>query len=100
MLVSGSTLKRFAISACGGSTATTIVLADNARRLPPILIEVQSIVNEAFMERLVKYSQSAKKLYKTYSLVMVFCINKLSPLTFITKFTPVDGKPWMQRSLL
>jgi hypothetical protein len=28
---------------------------------------------------------------------MVFCIDKLSPLTLITKFIPVDGKPWMQR---
>ncbi|KAI9489847.1 hypothetical protein BDB00DRAFT_769882, partial [Zychaea mexicana] len=61
--------------------------------LPPILIEVQAIVNEASMERLFKYSQNAKQVYKSYPLVMVFCIDKLSPLTFITKFTPVDGKP-------
>ncbi|KAG0932457.1 hypothetical protein G6F32_011365 [Rhizopus arrhizus] len=65
--------------------------------LPPILIEVQSIVNEAFMERLVKYSQSAKHLYKSYLLVMVFCIDKLSLSTLITKFITVDSKPWMQR---
>ncbi|KAG1051142.1 hypothetical protein G6F43_006639 [Rhizopus delemar] len=51
------------------------------------------------MERLVKYSQSAKQLYKSYPLVMVFCIDKLSPSTFSTKFTPVDAKPCMQRIL-
>ncbi|RCH88512.1 hypothetical protein CU097_011284 [Rhizopus azygosporus] len=63
--------------------------------LPPILIEVQAIVNEAFMERLVKYNQSAKQLYKSYPLVMIFCVDELSPLTFITKFIPIDSKPWM-----
>jgi hypothetical protein len=56
-------------------------------------------MNEAFRERLVKYSQSAKQLYKSYPLVMIFCIDKLSPLTFITRFIPVDGKSWMQRIL-
>ncbi|CAO3695361.1 unnamed protein product [Rhizopus stolonifer] len=67
--------------------------------LPPILIEVQSVVNEAFMERLVRYSQNAKQLCKSYPLVIVFCIDKLSPMTFSTKFIPVDGKPWMHRIL-
>ncbi|KAI9029695.1 hypothetical protein CLU79DRAFT_735533 [Phycomyces nitens] len=72
---------------------------DIQNSLPPILIEVQSIMTEAFMGRLLKYSQSAKRLYKSYPLVMVFCIDRLSPLTIITKFIPVDGKPWMHRIL-
>ncbi|RCH98227.1 hypothetical protein CU097_002595, partial [Rhizopus azygosporus] len=70
-----------------------------SQALNETMAPVQSIVNEAFMERLVKYSQSAKQLYKIYPLVMVFCIDKLSLLTLITKFIPVDGKPWMQRIL-
>ncbi|KAI9019371.1 hypothetical protein CLU79DRAFT_758547 [Phycomyces nitens] len=58
---------------------------DIQNSLQPILIKVQSIVNEDFMERLVKYSQSAKQLYKCYPLVMVSCIDKLFvSLLFIT----------------
>lgn len=63
--------------------------------LPPILIEVQLIINEPFMQRLVQYCQSVLQLYKSYPLVLVFCIDKVSPSTLITKFKPVDVKPWM-----
>jgi hypothetical protein len=66
------------------------------KSLPPILIEVQLIVNEAFMQRLLQYCQIVQQLYKTYPLVLVFCTDKLSPSTLITKFKPVNNKPWMQ----
>jgi hypothetical protein len=66
------------------------------KSLPPILIEVQLIVNEAFMQRLLQYCQIVQQLYKTYPLVLIFCTDKLSPSTLITKFKPANNKPWMQ----
>jgi len=47
------------------------------------------------MQRLIQYCQSVVQLYKSYPLVLVFCIDKVSPSTLITKFKPVDVKPWM-----
>lgn len=64
--------------------------------LSPILIEVQLMLNEAFMQRLVQYCQRVQQLYKTYPLVLGFCTDKLSPSTLITKFKSVDTKPWMK----
>ncbi|KAI9480301.1 MAG: hypothetical protein EXX96DRAFT_562020 [Benjaminiella poitrasii] len=65
--------------------------------LPPILIEVQLTVNEAFMHKLVQYSQSALQLYRSYPVVVVFCIDKVCS-TVINKFKPVHDKPWMHAS--
>lgn len=62
--------------------------------LPPILVEIQAVVSEAFMERVVNYSQRAKQVYRVYPLVLVFCINKVSP-ALITKFTIIPDKPYM-----
>lgn len=63
--------------------------------LPPILIEIQSTCNEDFMTRLLQYSVKAKQLYGAYPMVLIFCIDKLSPATFISKFKPIAEKPWM-----
>lgn len=39
------------------------------------------------------------QLYKSYPLVLVLCIDKVSPSTLITKFKPVDDNPWMQSAV-
>lgn len=37
------------------------------------------------MQRLVQYGQSALQLYKTYPLIVVFCIDKVSPSTMMAE---------------
>ncbi|KAG1192744.1 hypothetical protein G6F70_009171 [Rhizopus microsporus] len=63
--------------------------------LPPILIEIQLIVNEAFMQRLISYSQKALNIYKTYPIVLILCVDRVSPAHPMAKFKPIPEKPWM-----
>ncbi|ORX44234.1 hypothetical protein DM01DRAFT_1312510 [Hesseltinella vesiculosa] len=65
------------------------------KALPPILIEVQLIINEPFMQKLVRYCQSVLLIHKVYPLVVVFCIDKVSTSNVMNKFKPVEEKPWM-----
>lgn len=79
---------------CSGDTLYIPRLAIQ-RSLPPILIEVQLVVNETFMQRLLRYCQNVLQLYNSYPIVVVFCPGKLSPTTLLRKFTPIDTNPWM-----
>lgn len=65
------------------------------KSLPPILIEIQQVVNEAFMQRLINYSQNASNIYGNYPIALVFCIEKVSPIHITKKFTPVPESLWM-----
>lgn len=73
-----------------------VPLLGSRNSLPPILIEIQLVVDEAFMPRVISYSQNAFRLYNQYPMVLVFCISKISPSNLIDKFTPVESKPWIQ----
>ncbi|KAI7891628.1 uncharacterized protein EV154DRAFT_507367 [Mucor mucedo] len=63
--------------------------------LPPVLVEVQLTVNEPFMQRVVSYAQNAMNTYKLYPIVLIFCIDRVSPAQLATKFKTSDQKPWM-----
>ncbi|KAG1172456.1 hypothetical protein G6F70_005581 [Rhizopus microsporus] len=65
------------------------------RSLPPILIEVQLVVNEAFMRRLQNYGHKIFDLYKSYPLVLVFCTDRVSPTSLMDDFQCPDRHPWM-----
>ncbi|CEG69300.1 hypothetical protein RMATCC62417_05398 [Rhizopus microsporus] len=65
------------------------------KSLPPILIEIQLIVNEAFMQRLISYSQKVLNIYKTYPIVLIFCVDRASPAHLMAKFKPIPEKPWI-----
>ncbi|KAI8067612.1 hypothetical protein BC940DRAFT_274071 [Gongronella butleri] len=54
--------------------------------LPPILIEIQLVVNEQFMQRIMSYAQNALQLYKVYPIVLIFCTDWVSPGAFMAKF--------------
>ncbi|OAD81088.1 hypothetical protein PHYBLDRAFT_138633 [Phycomyces blakesleeanus NRRL 1555(-)] len=52
-------------------------------------------INKPFMQRLVSYSQSALSIYKTYSIVLIVCTNRVSPIQLMAKFKPISEKLWM-----
>ncbi|KAL0092126.1 hypothetical protein J3Q64DRAFT_1727189, partial [Phycomyces blakesleeanus] len=52
-------------------------------------------INKPFMQRLVSYSQSTLSIYKTYSIVLIVCTNRVSPIQLMAKFKPISEKLWM-----
>ena len=66
--------------------------------LPPILIEVQQNVNELFMRRLMMYSLNvvSTHVHSPLPIVLIFCINKVTPQSLLAKFTPLPDMPWMK----
>ncbi|KAG0937917.1 hypothetical protein G6F29_008452 [Rhizopus arrhizus] len=65
---------------------------------PPILIEVQQNVNELFMRRLMMYSLNvvSTHVHSPLPIVLIFCINKVTPQALLAKFTPLPDMPWMK----
>ncbi|SAM03685.1 hypothetical protein [Absidia glauca] len=66
---------------------------------PPILIEVQLVVTEKFMQRLVRYSHNVIQVYEAYPIIIVFCVDRLSPASMINRFKPSTLNPWMLSTL-
>ncbi|ORX45528.1 hypothetical protein DM01DRAFT_1340035 [Hesseltinella vesiculosa] len=63
--------------------------------LPPIIVEVQSIVDEKFMTRLVKYCQFAYDRYGMLPIAFIICVGKVLPAALLSKFTPHGQMPWL-----
>ncbi|KAG0162088.1 hypothetical protein DFQ30_003871, partial [Apophysomyces sp. BC1015] len=63
---------------------------------PPVLIEVQNTINDLFLQRLVTYSLNVVKTYHALPVVLVFGINKISPVSLILDFhVASEQKPWL-----
>ncbi|KAL0073881.1 hypothetical protein F4703DRAFT_1894607 [Phycomyces blakesleeanus] len=54
--------------------------------LPPILIEIQSPSINPLCNAFI---------YKTYSIVLIVCTNRVSPIQLMAKFKPISEKLWM-----
>ncbi|KAJ8653846.1 hypothetical protein O0I10_010527 [Lichtheimia ornata] len=80
-----------------GTCCDVLYLPSVAQRksLPPILIEVQRTVNEAFMRRLIMYSLSISSTYEDSPLpiALIFVVDKVVPKTLFAKFNPVPDMP-------
>lgn len=68
------------------------VLYVSENSLPPIPIEIQKTVHEPFMQRLIRYCQKVFQIYKSYPMVLVFCIGKNSPSSLMSKFKAINDK--------
>ncbi|CEG81839.1 hypothetical protein RMATCC62417_15990 [Rhizopus microsporus] len=83
-----------------GTRCDVLYLPEIALRnsLPPILIEVQRNVNEVFMRRLMMYSLNVVTTHARSPLpiVLIFCIDKVTPQALQAKFTSLPDMPWMK----
>ncbi|ORZ03819.1 hypothetical protein BCR43DRAFT_560420 [Syncephalastrum racemosum] len=59
--------------------------------LPPILVEVQNVVNTAFMTRSVRYCQQIHTLHGRLPILVIFCVDKLTPAAILSKFKLVES---------
>lgn len=65
------------------------------KSLPPILIEIQKIVNESFMQRLVHYGHNIFQIYHSYPIVLIFCIDRVTPSSLMMKFEEHENNKWL-----
>ncbi|KAJ8663368.1 hypothetical protein O0I10_000607 [Lichtheimia ornata] len=67
--------------------------------LPPVLIEVQRKINDAFIRRIIQYCLSVTNIYPNHPLpiVLIFCVDKASARNLSTKFESCDEKPWLKQ---
>ncbi|KAI7886790.1 hypothetical protein K492DRAFT_233296, partial [Lichtheimia hyalospora FSU 10163] len=67
--------------------------------LPPVLIEVQRRINDAFIRRIIQYCLSVTNIYPNHPLpiVLIFCIDKTASRQLLAKFESCDEKPWLKR---
>ncbi|KAI8374510.1 uncharacterized protein BYT42DRAFT_535691 [Radiomyces spectabilis] len=66
--------------------------------LPPILVEVQKKLSEAFIRRIILYCLNITNLYPNHPLpvVLIFCIDKCAPRNLLAKFQPCEEKPCLK----
>ncbi|CEI91192.1 hypothetical protein RMCBS344292_05490 [Rhizopus microsporus] len=83
-----------------GTRCDVLYLPETALRnsLPPILIEIQRNVNEVFMRRLMMYALNVVVTHARSPLpiVLIFCIDKVTPQALQTKFKSLPDMPWMK----
>ncbi|GAA5806544.1 hypothetical protein HPULCUR_012080 [Helicostylum pulchrum] len=60
---------------------------DIQKSLPPVLIEVQAIVDKKFILRLMQYTLNIINRYDSKPMVLVFCVGKVSPKSLLAHFT-------------
>ncbi|KAI8889106.1 hypothetical protein K501DRAFT_291282 [Backusella circina FSU 941] len=60
---------------------------DIQKSLPPVLIEVQAMVDEKFMMRLMQYAINVIERYDSKPVVLIFCVDKISPKSLSAQFT-------------
>lgn len=63
--------------------------------LPPILIEIQRTVNEPFMRRLIQYSLNVTSTYDSLPMVLIFCVDKVTPQALQDQFKSSADKPYL-----
>ncbi|KAI9363318.1 hypothetical protein BD770DRAFT_381237 [Pilaira anomala] len=71
------------------------VPATASKTLPPVLIEVQHTVNSGFMDRAISYCLSVKRVYKTPPILLIICVNQVSPQALKSTFVQHDAFPFM-----
>lgn len=62
---------------------------------PPILIEIQNRVDQAFMIRLIQYCTRAFERFKVLPVVLVFVVKMFSSKEFEKKFVPKVNTPYL-----
>lgn len=62
--------------------------------LPSMLIEVQKTVHEPFMRWLIRCCQYVFQIYKSYTMVLVFCVDKIPLSSLMSKFKAIVDKCW------
>lgn len=77
--------------------------------LPPIVVEIQQVVNEVFIQRGVGYRLNIAKTYSQLSILLVFCVQSVQPTRLRKDFLLSDNRPfvhymqfehWAQKCLL
>ncbi|KAI9010830.1 hypothetical protein CLU79DRAFT_690075, partial [Phycomyces nitens] len=54
---------------------------------PPIIIEIQQVVNIDLMDRAIQYCLNVRRKYKVYHVLLIFCVQKISSMAYLQKFT-------------
>ncbi|CAO3606904.1 unnamed protein product [Mucor hiemalis] len=71
---------------------------DIQKSLPPVLIEVQALVDERFMMRLMQYAINVNERYDSKPVVLIFCVDKISLKSLSAQFTQYTNNQQYLRS--
>ncbi|KAI9498044.1 hypothetical protein BDB00DRAFT_867699 [Zychaea mexicana] len=55
-------------------------------KFPPIVIEVQQIVNENFMSRAICYCLNVYQQFKEYLVLVIYCVKNVASKSLASKF--------------
>ncbi|KAI9494230.1 hypothetical protein BDB00DRAFT_787278 [Zychaea mexicana] len=62
--------------------------------LPPVLIEVQQIVNNDFLRRAFRYAMNIIDKYDMRPVLLIFCVQGIQPASLREKLIKHPAKPW------
>ncbi|ORE06063.1 hypothetical protein BCV72DRAFT_305911 [Rhizopus microsporus var. microsporus] len=65
------------------------------KSLPPFLIEVQRIVGESFMQRVIHYCIHINRAFDRKPIVLIFATDSICPNSLLEQFKPSPDKPWL-----
>ncbi|ORE11399.1 hypothetical protein BCV72DRAFT_326223, partial [Rhizopus microsporus var. microsporus] len=63
--------------------------------LPPIVVEIQQVVNEVFIQRGIGYCLNTAKTYSQLSILLVFCVQSVQPASLRKDFLLNDNRPFV-----
>ncbi|ORE02519.1 hypothetical protein BCV72DRAFT_297693 [Rhizopus microsporus var. microsporus] len=68
------------------------------RTLPPVMVEIQSLVNQDLMNRAIQCCLHVYRKYEVLSVLLIVCTEKLSSCRLMDSFTACCDKPFLRQS--